>query len=644
MTRCNPVGNPFFIQSNHLGSVRTSRELTALDEGPGSTFGAASAERQFLGSTIPARRFWLAAFGFSVAIGILLARAVELQIVRGAQYASLAESNRVRSYTVVPPRGIVSDRFGTPLIQNVPAFVFSMTFADMPKDKTERDQVVARAADLAGVSRTDIDLLLTEAQKSPYDAFAVKKGIPYEAAMRLAIEAASIPGFALDTSTIRAYPKSAPTLSHVLGYTGKISADDYEARKADGYRAVDEIGKAGLERTEETLLRGTPGKLSVEVDARGRELSVDGKTDPVPGQNLTLTIDLPLQQFIEARLTDVLQRLKLPKGVVVAIDPRNGAVRALVSMPTFDSNAFSNGIDSDLYQRLITDKDQPLFSRAIAGEYPPGSTFKPYVSYAALSEGLVTPSTSFLSTGGLRVGEWFFPDWKAGGHGITDVRKALAWSVNTYFYIVGGGYEQQTGLGVERITKNAALFGFGAKTGIALPGEADGFLPSKDWKQEAKGERWYVGDTYHLAIGQGDALATPLQVAVADAAIGNGGTRFVPHLVEKIGDKPVAPEPVDVTLNKDSVQVVREGMRGAVTYGSARFLNSLALPVAGKTGTAQSSIDKPTHAWFEGFGPYDDPTLAVVVLVENGGEGSSVAVPLAKDIFEWWFANRQATE
>lgn len=638
------MGNPFFIQSNHLGSVRTSRELTALDEGPGTTFGAASAERQFLGSTIPAKRFWFGAIGFTVAIGLLLARAVDLQIVRGAQYASLAESNRVRSYTVVPPRGIIYDRFGTTLVQNVPAFVFSMTFADLPKDVAERDRVIARAADLVGVPRTEIDLLLTDAQKSPYDAFTVKKGIPYESAMRLAIEASTIPGFALDTSTIRAYPTSALTLSHVLGYTGKISAEDYEARKANGYRAVDEIGKSGLERTQETPLRGTPGKLSVEVDARGRELSVDGKTDPIAGQNLTLTIDLPLQQFIETRLADVLQKLDLPKGIVVAVDPRNGAIRALVSEPTFDSNAFSNGIDSDLYQRLITDKDQPLFSRAVAGEYPPGSTFKPYVAYGALAEGLVTPHTSFVSTGGVRVGEWFFPDWKAGGHGITDVRKALAWSVNTYFYVVGGGFAEQTGLGVERIAKNAALFGFGAKTGIALPGESDGFLPSKDWKQEVKGERWYVGDTYHLAIGQGDALATPLQVAMANATIGNGGTRFVPHLVEKIGDKPVAPEPVDVALNADDVQVVREGMRGAVTYGSARFLNSLALPVAGKTGTAQASIDKPTHAWFEGFGPYDNPTLAVVVLVENGGEGSSVAVPIARDIFEWWFANRQGSE
>jgi len=636
------VGNPFYIQHAGLGNVRTSRSLTALDEGIGGDFGASSEGRQFLGSTIPARRYWVGAIGFTLAVSFLVARAAQLQIVRGEHYASLAESNRVRSYTVVPPRGIVYDRFGTPLVQNVPAFVFSLTYANLPKDTEEQNSVIDRAADLVGIPRAEIDLLLSDARKSPYDAFPVRKGIPYEAAMRLAIEEARVPGFALNTSTIRAYPTGALTLSHVLGYVGKISQEEFEA--SEGYRAVDEIGKSGLERTQESDLRGTPGKLSVEVDARGRELSVDGKTDPVPGQNLTLTIDLPLQKFVETRLSEVLQKLNLTKGSVVAIDPRSGAVRALVSLPTFDGNAFSNGIDPETYKRLIEDEDLPLYSRAVSGEYPPGSTLKPFVAYAALAEGLVNEHTSFVSTGGVRVGEWYFPDWKSGGHGITDVRKALAWSVNTYFYVVGGGFAEQTGLGVERITKNAALFGFGSKTGIALPAEADGFLPSKEWKMEAKGERWYVGDTYHLSIGQGDMLATPLQVAVAAAAIGNGGRRFVPHLVEKVGDEAVAPEPVDVTLNAEDVQIIREGMRGAVTYGSARFLNSLALPVAGKTGTAQASGDKPTHAWFEGFGPYDDPTLAVVVLVENGGEGSSVAVPIAKDIFEWWFANRQAGE
>lgn len=632
------MSNPFTIQSERIGSVRTSRKLTAVDAfQDGGISGGRHPEH--LGLTIRPGRFWFAAAGFVAAMSLLLLRAAQLQIVQGSHYASLAESNRVRRETIVAPRGIVYDRFGLPLVQNVPSFVFAMTYADLPKDPTEREAVLASAADLSGVPRTDIDLLLTDAKQDPLDPFVLRKGIPYEAAMRLAIAAPELPGFTLETATVRSYATSAPALSHVLGYVGNITAEEYEGRRDQGYRRVDDIGKDGIERAEETLLRGTPGWLDVEVDARGHELAVDGRTDPVPGKTLTLTIDLELQAFIESRLTDVLQRLGLSKASVVAIDPRDGAVRALVSEPTFDSNAFSGGIDADLYARLLADPSQPLYDRAVSGEFPPGSTFKPYVAYTALANGLVTPSTSFLSTGGLRVGEWYFPDWKAGGHGVTDVRSALAWSVNTYFYIIGGGFDTFTGLGVEAITDGARRFGFGSPTGIGLPSEGDGFLPSKEWKQEAKGERWYVGDTYHLAIGQGDMLATPLQVAVANATIANGGTRFTPRLIERIDGAPVDPIRAADPLDPAAVQVVREGMRAAVTTGSARFLSVLSTPVAGKTGTAQAPGNAATHAWFEGFGPYANPTLSIVILVENGGEGSSVAVPLARDIFEWWFGH-----
>ncbi len=634
------MSNPFTIQSERFGTVRSTRALTAVDEfqDGGISEGGRTGR---LGLSIRPKRFWMTAAGFALAMLLLFLRAAQLQLLDGRHYAVLAESNRVRRETLVAPRGIIYDRNGIPLVQNDPSFVLTMTYGDLPKEEAERQAVIASAADLSGVPRTDIDLLLTEAKRDPLDPFVLKKGIPYEAAMRLAIATPSLPGFTLDTATLRSYETSAPALSHVLGYVGNISAPEYERRRSEGYRRVDDIGKDGIERTEETLLRGTPGWVDVEVNARGHELSVDGRTAPVPGKTLTLTIDLEFQAFVESRLRDILEKLGLARASVIAIDPRDGAVRALVSEPTFDSNAFSGGIDADLYGSLLEDPDQPLFNRAVSGEFPPGSTFKPYVAYTALREGLVTPSTSFVSTGGVRVGEWFFPDWKAGGHGVTDVRKALANSVNTYFYVVGGGFDTFTGLGVERIADGARLFGFGSPTGIGLPGEADGFLPSKEWKEEAKGERWYVGDTYHLAIGQGDMLATPLQVAVANAAVANGGQRFVPRLVEKIDGAPVAAVPAGEPLDSSAIQVVREGMREAVTIGSARFLSTLSVPVAGKTGTAQAPGDVVTHAWFEGFGPYADPTLSVVVLIENGGEGSAVAVPLARDMFEWWFSHEK---
>lgn len=634
------MSNPFFIQQGLLGAVRSAQSLTAFEDLPAAVRAEDGLERQFFGLTIPSRRFLLAAVIGTAALLALIGRAAYLQVARGDHYAALAEANRVRTYTVVPPRGIVSDRFGTPLIQNVSSFIFTMTFADLPRETAPRGETLSHAADLVGVPRTDLDLLLTAAARDPYEPFVVEKGIPYEAALRLAIAEPDLPGFHLQAATVRSYATAAPTLSHLLGYTGNISPEEYQELKDDGYRPVDEIGKTGIERAEEMRLRGTPGQVAVEVDARGRELSVDSKTDPTAGQNLTLTVDLPLQQFIEGRVADVLIKNGLSRASVVAIDPQNGAVRALVSFPTFDSNAFVDGIDAETYARLLEDPDRPLFPRAVGGEFPPGSTFKPFVAYTALSEGIVDDHTSFVSTGGLRIGEWWFPDWKAGGHGVTDVRKAIAESVNTYFYVVGGGYDNVTGLGVERITAGARQLGFGELTGIGLPGEADGFLPSKEWKEEAKGERWYVGDTYHLAIGQGDLLVTPLQLAVANAALANGGTRYLPHLVEKVDDEPVAAVAADVQLDRAAVQTVREGMRQAVTVGSARFLSGLARPVAGKTGTAQTPGNQPTHAWFEGFGPYDDPTLSIVILIENGGEGSSIAVPIARDIFEWWFANR----
>ena len=634
------MNNPFTIQNGRMGTIRNSRASNAMDESPDAVSNSPTSARQFLSLTIPGRRFLFAAIIFFFALALLVGRTLQLQIIRGERYASLAEANRVRAYTLVPPRGIIYDRFGKVLVQNLPSFVFTMTFADLPKDETERDAALVRAAELVGVPRTELDLLLTDTTRDPYEPFVVRKGIPYEAAMRLAIEIPSLPGFRLEGAAVRSYASNVPTLSHVLGYTGKISADEYESFGALGYRSVDEIGKTGIERSEEYRLRGTPGSLLIEVDSRGRELAEDGRTEPVSGQNLTLTIDLELQEFIESRVSDVLSKLELNRASVVAIDPRDGSVRAMASYPTFDSNAFANGIDPELYGQLLSDEDNPLFPRAISGEYPPGSTFKPYIAYTALADGLVEPNTSFLSTGGLRIGEWFFPDWKAGGHGITDVRKALAWSVNTYFYIVGGGFDAFTGLGVERITDGARQFGFGSPTGVNLPGEADGFLPSKEWKEEVKGERWYVGDTYHLAIGQGDMLATPLQVAVANATVANGGTRFVPRLVESADGEGLSSSTVGETLDAEAIQVVREGMRQAVTLGSARFLSTLSRPVAGKTGTAQAPGDVTTHAWFEGFGPYDDPTLSIVILIENGGEGSSVAVPIARDIFEWWFNNR----
>jgi penicillin-binding protein 2 len=601
--------------------------------------------RAHIGSIIPLGRWRLGLFVLFLFFFLFIGKVAYLQVLQGEHYQALADGNRIRTYTIVPSRGLIYDRFGKVLVDNQPAFALTMTIESFPQDDALRETVLNAAAELSGMQRTEVDLLITEHASDPYDPIPIKQGIPYESAMRLAIEIADLPGFGLDIASYRAYDSSIPSLSHILGYIGKISPSEYEDWGEQGYRRVDEIGKTGVELTAERVLRGTTGSYVVEVDARGNELTIISKTDPVAGANISLSIDASLQAFIERRLQEEFEKHGSSRASVIVMDPQTGGLRALVSLPSYDSNAFSGSIDAETYQAYLEDEDQPLYHRAISGEFPSGSTFKLFVAYAALAEHLVTEHTSFVSTGGIRISQWFFPDWKAGGHGVTDVRKAIAESVNTYFYIVGGGFESFTGLGVDRITEYAAKFGFGDKTGIDLPGEKEGFLPTKQWKEDYKGERWYVGDTYHLAIGQGDVLVTPLQIALGTAAIANGGFVVTPYVIEAIDGAAngyefvYSRDPVE-GLDEYAMQVIQQGMRKTVTAGSAQYLQYLSEDVTGKTGTAQTPGDRPTHAWFTGYGPYEDPEIVITVLVEEGGEGSSVAVPIARDIFEWWFLHR----
>jgi penicillin-binding protein 2 len=336
----------------------------------------------------------------------------------------------------------------------------------------------------------------------------------------------------------------------------------------------------------------------------------------------------------------------LNKGSAVVLNPSNGEVLALLSLPAFDNNLFARGISQADYARLIVGDERPLFNRAIGGEFPPGSTFKMTLAVAALQEKIISENTDFLSSGGLRINQWFFPDWKAGGHGQTDVKKAIAQSVNTFFYYIGGGYDDFVGLGADKIVKYGERFGFGQQTGIDLSGEANGFLPSKEWKFEVKKEKWYIGDTYHLSIGQGDMLATPLQIAAYIGFFANGGSLYRPHLVKQIKNQ--ANEIVDEikteTVRKDfidsaNVNIVRQAMRQTVLDGSARRLGALKESSAGKTGTAQWSSKKDPHAWYTGFAPYENPEIAFVFLVEEGKDGSAITVSIAHDFLEWYFAN-----
>jgi len=317
----------------------------------------------------------------------------------------------------------------------------------------------------------------------------------------------------------------------------------------------------------------------------------------------------------------------------------------LISFPDYDSTGISSGLSSEAYNKLISDPNKPLFNRAIAGAYPPGSSIKPYIAIAALADGVVNPDVFFDTPSEIVIGQWHFPDWK--DHGMTNVERAIAESNNIFFYALGGGYDKIKGIGINNMKKWWQKFGLGSRTGIDLATEASGLLPDPGWKEKVFGEPWYIGDTYHAAIGQGDLLITPLQMVRAVATIANGGKLLEPKLVQKISDKEGnIVEEYGATVQNEQVaspeviSTVQRGMRMAVTEGSARTLNDLPFKVAGKTGTAQFFGNQKTHAWFEAFAPYDDPEIAVIVLVEGGGGGYEIAVPVARNILEYYFANK----
>lgn len=569
---------------------------------------------------------------------ILFSRVFYLQIVKGDYYRNIAEGNRLRVQPYKPARGIIYDRNEKPLVENTPRFSLTITPADLPKDENYKKEILLKLSQILEKPLIDIESLLKDKSSFYYEPVLIDDNLEYQKALILTVESQYLSGVSLNMENRRKY-LAGREFSHLLGYEGKINPQELEEYK-DEYLLNDYLGKSGIELFYEKFLKGQNGKRQIEVDSLGKEKRVVSTQPPVSGDNLVLTIDSDLQK----ELFTALKEARVKKAAIVALNPKNGQVLALISYPDFDNNDFSQGISQENYQKLINDADKPLFSRAISGEYPSGSTIKLMMASAALQEGIIAYDTRVNSAGGLRIGKWFFGDWKAGGHGLTNVTKALADSVNTFFYYIGGGYQSFNGLGMERIYKYAELFGLNNKTGIDLPNESAGFFPTEKWKEEVKKEAWYIGDTYHVSIGQGDVLATPLQIANLTAIVANGGTFYRPHLLKKIirPDKNeeiiIMPEIIrDNFIDLKNINIVRQGLREGVLYGSSRSLGSLPIATAGKTGTAETTKDKKPHAWFTCFAPYENPEIVITVLVENGGEGSSVSLPIAKKALSWYF-------
>ncbi|PIZ72447.1 MAG: penicillin-binding protein 2 [Candidatus Portnoybacteria bacterium CG_4_10_14_0_2_um_filter_44_20] len=603
---------------------------------------------------------------------ILVGMAGWLQIIKGGAYLSQAEKNRVRTIPIFSPRGIIYDRVGEQLIYNVSTFDLVAIPAYLPKEENGREEVFRELGDVLGEDPEMLEAAMMGVQPFSFNPVLLKGGIEREKALFLETELKNLPGVEIESNLQREYVFPF-VFSHIIGYVGKMTEVDLGGRP--DYFSTETIGKSGLELEYENVLRTLPGKKEVEVDAYGTIGQTLRVVDPGDARGLVLSIDADLQNFIYNRLGDALKQLRVSRAVAVALNPQNGHILALVTIPSFDNNLMSQGISQEKYGQLLSNPLQPLFNRAVSGQYAPGSTIKPFVGAAALEEGVVTPKTIINDVGPLVLGGWTFPDWKT--HGLVDIYRAIAESCNIYFYTVGGGYGDFKGLGVDRLEKYLKLFGFGSLTGIDLPNEKTGFIPSAEWKKETKGESWYIGDTYHMSIGQGDVTVTPLQMSVLTAAIANGGTVWRPYIVDKIIDseknvieeiKPqgrkidfvsaqnlditgfiskenlditgfISKENLDITgfISKENLDIIRSAMRQTVTSGSAQYLKTLSVAAAGKTGTAQTTVDKKNNAWFTVFAPFDSPEIELTILIEEGVEGSTSAVPVARDILQWYF-------
>lgn len=633
MSRDNvPQSDPFFSTPSNHGSYgiinRNIRKTVLIDDFIGD-------QQQQTGGPAPHGRFKVIGLVIALFTATLIGRSFLLQVVSGSEFKDQAENNRIRREIIPAMRGLIVDKKNAPLVKNIPNFTLTVTPYLIPANSDDRDNSIARLADLSGIPFDSIYQILANAGWQNQQPVIIAEHLSADQTIRISTAIIRIPGVEIQSAPSREYHYGVND-AHLIGYIGRITKEDQE-KNPNRYSSTDYIGKVGLELTYDDQLRGLKGFRDVERDHLNREKRIIASAVPKPGSNLRTTIDQQVQDALATRLQEILTSTKSPSGAAVAIDPRNGGVLAMVSFPSYDPNKLIQGLTQQEYTDLIEDNSNPFLNRAVSGEYPSGSTIKPFVASAALQEHIVTPDTSIMSTGGIAIDKWFFPDWKSGGHGATNLIKALAESVNTYFYTVGGGNGEIEGLGVDRLNRYMKLFGLSEALGIDIPNERAGFLPTKEWKQRAKGEGWYIGDTYHYSIGQGDVLVTPLQMACATAVIANQGTLFKPHLASAWLDYDFSEiEVIPATIirkdfiDKDNLNSVRIGMREAVISGSARSLNSFSVPVAAKTGTAQVSGQDRTTAWFTAFAPYDAPEITISVVVENGGEGYAAALPVAQ--------------
>ncbi len=567
-----------------------------------------------------------------VALAVVIGAYWYHQVIRAEHYERLAENNRLRVLRLDAPRGLIYDRSGRILVENTPTFRLMI-------DRSASSDLGASLAFAAGI--------LGREERELRAALERHRGVAREVPVLLAedLELTQVarfevsepehPEFEISTSRRRLYRHSFQT-AHVVGYLGEPTPAEHD--RDDSLAAGDLVGRSGVELLRDRRLRGNHGERIVVVDSRGRLMGEDvQRADAEPGESVTLTIDLRLQQLAESLLAD-------KAGAIVALDPRDGAVRAMVSSPSFDPNRFAGRLSQEDWDRIVDAPGKPLQNRAIQNTYPPGSVFKIVMAVAGLAEGLLDPEERVYCSGATRLYDRRWRCWQPRGHGFVDLRGALQHSCDTYFY------RQGVKIGIEVIAAYARRLGLGGRTGVELPGESEGLVPDPEWSRDRRGYPWYPGETVSVAIGQGPLLTSPLQVAVMTAAVANGGFRVRPYLVAGGGEPP---EPLG--LDAEVIAFVAEALANVVANGTGRSARTPVVAVAGKTGTAQVVAqetwirsedlppDQADHAWFTSYAPVDAPELVVVVFVENGGRGSEAAAPLARELLEDHFGAAAGT-
>jgi len=591
------------------------------------------------------RRIALCSAFAGLGVLLLALRLWDLQVIRGEQMAALSENNRIRLRRVPATRGRVVDRNGKVLIDSQASFDAVL----VPEDARDLPSTVELLAQFLHQSTGETQSILDRAAgRPPFQEVLVKRNLGFDEVAALETHQLELPGVSLRITPSRNYPYG-PMLSHVLGYVGEVTQEELD--RDHHYRPGDVVGKSGLERAWEPYLRGVQGGQQVEVDALGRELRVLDEEEAIPGHTLVLSIDRDLQQAAEAALGD-------EAGAIVALDPRNGDVLAMVSRPAFDPNEFTGGIKPERWRELTQEPRHPLNARATQGQYPPGSTFKIIMATAALEEGVVNPFTHIHCNGHLPFGNHDFRCWKKGGHGSMNVHDALVNSCDVFFYQVGQR------LGIDTIANYARAFGLGAPTGIEIGNERAGVIPDSDWKKRVFKQPWFAGETLSAAIGQGYVTATPLQMAEAAATIATG-KRYKPRLVERVeaidGTVVQTVDPQLVTtlpVRPTVLKQVQDGLVDVVAHGTGKRAALPDITVAGKTGTSQVVTlgaeripaaklkwEQRDHAWFVAYAPADDPAIAIATLVEHAeGGGGAVAAPVTRQVLQTFFRLRQERE